>query len=127
MIKIYTKLTFSLVLHSTNLQIWLFHFSTALEPSVEWACINPVWLLSHTRYEITITYLKIRPASIGCTFNSGHVGSRAPNVNKMGCPFYFHTSRAKVQDAYSFYPTYSILQGVQLELQSGRTRYDRLR
>ena len=31
----------------------------------------------------------------------------------------------KVHDAYSVHPTYSILQGIQLELQSGRTRSDR--
>ena len=27
--------------------------------------------------------LILRPASICCTFNSGHAGSRAPNVNKI--------------------------------------------
>ena len=37
-----------------------------------------------------VELLILRPASICCTFNSGHVGSRAPNVNKMGCLFYFH-------------------------------------
>ena len=35
--------------------------------------------------------------------------------------------RPKVQDAYSVHPTYSVLQGIQLELQSGRTRSDRPR
>ena len=35
--------------------------------------------------------------------------------------------RPKVQDIYSVHPIYSILQGIQLELQSGRTRSDRLR
>ena len=34
-----------------------------------------------------VQLLILRPASICCTFNSGHVGSRAPNVNKMGCLF----------------------------------------
>ena len=33
--------------------------------------------------------------------------------------------RPKVPDAYSGRPIYSILQGIQLELQSGRTRSDR--
>ena len=33
-----------------------------------------------------VKLLILRPAFICCTFNSGHVGSRAPNVNKMGCP-----------------------------------------
>ena len=40
-----------------------------------------------------VQLLILRPASICCTSNSGHVGSRAPNVNKMGCLFYFYTSR----------------------------------
>ena len=47
--------------------------------------------------------LILRPASIGCTFNSGHVGSCAPNVNKMGCPFYFHTSRVRLKLKYLFW------------------------
>ena len=34
-------------------------------------------------------------------------------------------SEPKVQDAYSVHPIYSILQGIQLKLQSGRTRSDR--
>ena len=46
--------------------------------------------------------LILRPASICCTFNSGHVGSHAPNVNKMGCPFYFHTSRVWLKHKYLF-------------------------
>ena len=49
-----------------------------------------------------VKLLILRPASIGCTFNSGHVGSRAPNVNKMGCPFYFHTSRVRLKRKYLF-------------------------
>ena len=44
-----------------------------------------------------VKLLILRPASIGCTFNSGHEGSRAPNVSKMGCPFYFHTSRVRLK------------------------------
>ena len=34
-----------------------------------------------------VQLLILRPASICCTFNSGHIGSRAPNVNKMRCLF----------------------------------------
>ena len=49
-----------------------------------------------------VKLLILRPASIGCTFNSGHVGSRAPNVNKMGCPFYFHTSRVRLKRKYLY-------------------------
>ena len=49
-----------------------------------------------------VKLLILRPASICCTFNSGHVGSRAPNVNKMGCPFYFHTSRVRLKHKYLF-------------------------
>ena len=49
-----------------------------------------------------VKLLILRPASIGCTFNSGHEGSRAPNVNKMGCPFYFHTSRVRLKRKYLF-------------------------
>ena len=47
-----------------------------------------------------VKLLILRPASICCTFNSGHVGSRAPNVNKIGCPFYFHTSRVRLKRKY---------------------------
>ena len=49
-----------------------------------------------------VKLLILRPASICCTFNSGHVGSRAPNVNQMGCPFYFHTSRVRLKHKYLF-------------------------
>ena len=42
-----------------------------------------------------VKLLILRPASICCTFNSGHIGSPAPNVNKMGCPIYFHTFRVR--------------------------------
>ena len=49
-----------------------------------------------------INLLILRPASICCTFNSGHVGSRAPNVNKMGCPFYFHTAWVRLKRKYLF-------------------------
>ena len=34
--------------------------------------------------------------------------------------------KSKVQDAYTIHPIYSIYQGIQLELQSGGTRSDRL-
>ena len=47
-----------------------------------------------------VKLLILRPASICCTFNSGHVGSRAQNVNKIGCPFYFHTSRVRFKRKY---------------------------
>ena len=33
--------------------------------------------------------------------------------------------RSKVPGAYSGHPIYSVLQGIQLELQSGRTRFDK--
>ena len=46
--------------------------------------------------------LILRPASICCTFKSGHASSRAPNVNKMGCPFYFHRSRVRLKRKYLF-------------------------
>ena len=46
--------------------------------------------------------LILRSASICCTFNSGHVSSRAPNINKMGCPLYFHTSRVRLKRKYLF-------------------------
>ena len=49
-----------------------------------------------------IKLLILRPASICCTFNSGHIGSRAPNVNKMGCPFDFHTSGVRLKHKYLF-------------------------
>ena len=49
-----------------------------------------------------VQLLILRPASICCTFNSGHIGSRAPNVNKMGCLFYFHTSRVRLKHKYLF-------------------------
>ena len=49
-----------------------------------------------------VKLLILRPASICGTFNSGHVGSRAPNVNKMGCPFYFHTFRVRLKRKYLF-------------------------
>ena len=49
-----------------------------------------------------VKLLILRPASICCTFNSGHVISHAPNVNKMGCPFYFHTSRVRLKRKYLF-------------------------
>ena len=40
-----------------------------------------------------VKLLILRPASIG---------SRAPNVNKMGFPFYFHTSRIRLKRKYLF-------------------------
>ena len=49
-----------------------------------------------------VQLLILRPASICCTFNSGHIGSRAPDVNKMGCLFYFHTSRIRLKRKYLF-------------------------
>ena len=49
-----------------------------------------------------VKLLILRPASICCTFNSGHIGSHAPNVNKMGCSFYFHTSRVRLKHKYLF-------------------------
>ena len=49
-----------------------------------------------------VQLLILRPASICCTFNSGHVGSPAPNVNKMGCLFYFHTFRVRLKHKYLF-------------------------
>ena len=50
-----------------------------------------------------VQLLILRPASDCCTFNSGHVGSRAPNVNKMGCLFYFYTSRVRLKRKYLFW------------------------
>ena len=49
-----------------------------------------------------VKLLILRPASICYTFNSGHIGSRGARVNKMGCPFYFHTSRVRLKRKYLF-------------------------
>ena len=49
-----------------------------------------------------VKLLILRPASICCTFYSGHAGLRAPIVNKMGCPFYFHKSRVRLKRKYMF-------------------------
>ena len=68
--------------------------------------------MSFEIYYVRLTYIDsigqvvklliLRPASICCTFNSGHIGSHAPNVNKMGFPFYFHTSRIQLKRKYLF-------------------------
>ena len=45
-----------------------------------------------------IKLLILRPASICCTFNSVHIGLRAPNVNKMnGVPVLFPYIRGTVK------------------------------
>ena len=49
-----------------------------------------------------VQLLILRPASICCTFNSGHIGSRAPNVNKIWCLFYFYSSRVRLKRKYLF-------------------------
>ena len=49
-----------------------------------------------------VQLLILRPPSICCTFNSGHIGSHAPNVNKMGCLSYFYTSRVRLKRKYLF-------------------------
>ena len=49
-----------------------------------------------------VKLLILGPAFICCTFNPGHVGTRAPNVKKMGCPFYFYTSRVRLKRKYLF-------------------------
>ena len=56
-------------------------------------CGNGSVPLSHSGN--VVTRIGIHTHTHTCTFNSGHIGTRAPNVNKMGCPFYFHTSRRK--------------------------------